>query len=527
MKLQKLADRMISILSLVLFGTLTGFSLFFTVYYLTSYEEVPYEKGDIFPLVLVMCAFGIFCMEWMSGRILKDKNRQEKRIRILLGLVLLYTLCFCTLWVKGSGCIPVADQASVCRAAEGFRNGDYSMLTLDSYEKYLFIHPHQLGLTTLIELVFSLFGNGNFQAFEYLNCFGAVLCVYSGYRITRILAKDVRAVVYYLLLAAGCFPLFFYVTFVYGEIPSLTYSLIAVWMYLEYKRAGKRRKYLYFGGCCVACALACLIRNNSLILLIAFSGIWIVAGIGRKQWQPFVATAILAVVFLISRWGLHSFYEERAGIQLNEGAPMILYVAMGMQNGPCAPGWSNGYILHAYWGESDFDGELATDMALRDIRASMSEFRSDPLYAVKFYREKFTSQWNDPTYQCFAMTYVNGWERCGIVNSMYVGKLHTLMTWFMNQYQSLIFMGVFLHLIFNYWRKKFLEDQVLLLTIFGGFLFHMLWEAKGRYILPYFVMMLPMAAIGLAELTARMKFVIFGKKCKQKIEPHMGRNHNV
>ena len=62
MKLQKLADRMISILSLVPFGTLTGFSLFFTVYYLTSYEEVPYEKGDIFPLVLVMCAFGIFCM---------------------------------------------------------------------------------------------------------------------------------------------------------------------------------------------------------------------------------------------------------------------------------------------------------------------------------------------------------------------------------------------------------------------------------------------------------------------------------
>ena len=45
---------------------------------------------------------------------------------------------------------------------------------------------------------------------------------------------------------------------------------------------------------------------------------------------------------------------------------------------------------------------------------------------------------------------------------------------------------------------------VLLVTVFGGFLFHMLWEAKGRYILPYFVMMLPMAAVGLAELTERV-----------------------
>ena len=44
-----------------------------------------------------------------------------------------------------------------------------------------------------------------------------------------------------------------------------------------------------------------------------------------------------------------------------------------------------------------------------------------------------------------------------------------------------------------------------MITIFGGFLFHMLWEAKGRYILPYFVMMLPMAAVGLSMLAVRVK----------------------
>ena len=234
MKLQKLADRTIAILGLILFGTLTGFSLFFTIYFSTSYEEIPYEKGDIFPMVLVVCAFGLFCMEWTARRILKEERGQERRIHILLASVLLYTLCFGILWVKGAGCIPVGDQASVCKAAEGFRNGDYSMLTQDSYEKYLFIHPHQLGLTALIELIFAFFGNGNFQAFEYLNCIGATVCIYSGYRITRLLAKDQRGIVYYLLLAACCFPLLFYVTFVYGEVPSLTYSLLAVWMYLEF-----------------------------------------------------------------------------------------------------------------------------------------------------------------------------------------------------------------------------------------------------------------------------------------------------
>ena len=98
------------------------------------------------------------------------------------------------------------------------------------------------------------------------------------------------------------------------------------------------------------------------------------------------------------------------------------------------------------------------------------------------------------------MTHINGSARGPVANSMFDGKLHALMTWFMNEYQSLIFIGVFCWLLLNFWRRKGLEDQALMITIFGGFLFHMLWEAKGRYILPYFVMMLPMAAVGLSML---------------------------
>lgn len=502
MKLLKLADRMISILGLLLFGILTGISLFTTVYFTTQYEEIPYQKGDLFPVVVLVCAALTFLMYCASQWILGKEEMQEKRIRILLGLVLLYTLVFCVLWVTGACCIPVGDQASVCTAAEGFRTGDYTMLTRDSYEKYLFIHPHQLGLTALIELIFAVFGVGNFKAFEYLNCLGAVLCVYSGYRITRLLTEEKRAWIYYLFLAAGCFPLFFYVTFVYGEIPSITYSLVAVWMFLAYL---KKQKWQYGLGCCIFCSLACLIRNNSLILLIAFLCVLLVKAVGKRQWKQLVFSVLLVVCFLGSRLGLRTFYEMRAGITLNEGAPMILYVAMGMQDGEGAPGWSNGYILHNYWGQSEFDGTLSEEMAKRDIQASLKGFEEDPLYAGAFFGEKFTSQWNDPTYECFAMTHINGWARCGVVNSMYDGKLHTLMTWFMDQYQSLIFAGVFLRLIFGFWRKKELEDQILLIFIIGGFLFHMLWEAKGRYILPYFVAMLPMAAIGLSECSVRVQ----------------------
>ena len=71
MKLLKAADRTVSVLGLLLFGALTGFSLFTTVYFKTTYEEIPYQMGDILPLVLVICALAVWAMYGISGWILK------------------------------------------------------------------------------------------------------------------------------------------------------------------------------------------------------------------------------------------------------------------------------------------------------------------------------------------------------------------------------------------------------------------------------------------------------------------------
>ena len=52
----------------------------------------------------------------------------------------------------------------------------------------------------------------------------------------------------------------------------------------------------------------------------------------------------------------------------------------------------------------------------------------------------------------------------------------------------------------------------------GGFLFSLIWEAKGRYVFPFFVMLIPVAAAGLkialdlfTERIGKMK----GEKQKQ------------
>lgn len=502
MRLRKAADRTVSILGLGLFGVLTGFSLFLTSRFALSYEKIPRTTGDIFPLVLLICGCLTFVMYRISEWMLREEERQERRVRILAGAVFCYALLLGVWWVGAADVVPAGDQASICTAAEQFRNGNFEMLTIDSYEKYLYIYPHQVGLTAVMEVVFRLFGDGNYMAFEYLNCLCAALTLYFGYRVTRCLTGEKRAWIYELFLSAACFPLLFYTTFVYGEMLSIMLSMLTIWLFLEYR---KREQAWWMIGCAFSCAAACLVRNNCLILLIALVLVLLVTARGERKWKLLLSVLLLAAVYLGAKNAVQTMYEQRSGVELNAGAPKLLWVAMGMQKGEGAPGWSNGYILHNYWGASDFDNEAAQAMAVQDIKNSAKEFLHHPRYALWFYAEKFASQWNDPTYECFAMTHMDNDHRSAVAQKLYEGVPHRAMTWFMNQYQSLIYGGCFLWILYTFWKKKDLSRLILVITVFGGFLFHMIWEAKGRYILPYFVLMLPMAAGGLAEASVRMR----------------------
>ena len=53
-------------------------------------------------------------------------------------------------------------------------------------------------------------------------------------------------------------------------------------------------------------------------------------------------------------------------------------------------------------------------------------------------------------------------------------------------------------------RKNISLDIIFLLTIFiGGFAFHILWEAKSRYIIPYIIVLMPVASIAIQKFTRK------------------------
>ena len=98
------------------------------------------------------------------------------------------------------------------------------------------------------------------------------------------------------------------------------------------------------------------------------------------------------------------------------------------------------------------------------------------------------------------MTYATDRERSDLGESLYTGRPKQALESFMDCYQLLVYGSILFLLIYRRKEKRGLEWYTLLIAVIGGVLFHELWEAKSRYVLPYFVMMIPMAAAGLVEL---------------------------
>lgn len=491
-------------IGIVLFTLLCAASLFFTRYFPEDYgQEIPYNRIALFPLTLlgaVLLAAGVW---WLGERVTRDPGRAERNLKLLLYGDLTWILAGGAWWVTVSGCTPVSDQMMVLTSAQRFAEGNYGRL---DYGKYLFMHPHQLGLTAYEEMVFRLFGRENLTALLLIQVVGIAGAVYFGYRITRYLFQDRRAAANYLILAGTCFPFLLYSTYFYGDVPAVVLSLFAVWQLLRYLKEGKRSSLVLL---VLGISLAVLMRNNSVIVLIACACVLLVKAVSRRRAEYVLCAALMAFGTFGGRQILRATYEERCGHEINGGMPMILYIAMGMQEGDKEAGWYNGYNMYTYQDVCLYHGPTAAELGKAEIRARAKEFLLHPIYGLDFYWRKFSSQWSEPTYGCFIMTYAAENGRGVFASSVYEGRINQILKVFMDPYQLLIYgMGLTL-LILRRKKQEDVEDEILLIVILGGVLFHMLWEAKSRYVLPYFVMMLPLAAAGICEASKFLRFRLF------------------
>ncbi|MCD7835212.1 MAG: hypothetical protein LUG83_00835 [Lachnospiraceae bacterium] len=489
---EKALTQIFCVICMVLFAVLFGFSLLLSWVNEEFWNEFVYVKEDNVLLNLLGIAAGLILMG-LSG-FLCEKLPIHKRMDVIAAAAGVVCTAVSVYWIIASKTEPQGDQANIVSYAVAYKNGDTSSLLKGGY---VGIHQQQLGLITFMRVLFLFFGQGNYKAYQYFSALMVFVIIFFGHKIIqRISGNNLKADIIYLLLMLCCIPMYGYTPFVYGEIPSTGMALLAAWILLSVIDSFVWWKLPALAAVCGAMVQ---LRQNTLIIAAAFIIVVLVKLIQRARKELFFTGLAVIAGIALMQLGVTMIYKPFIS-EDTKSTPAVLFIAMGTHDTiEGEPGWFDNYNEDLY-SEAEYDYYTASGLGWEEVEKFIDKCVSDPGYAIDFFTLKMNIQWNVPMYQCLVMNNSFYDEPYKFADDIYFNGNDKELEEFMNIYQLLVYGGVLCSLIIMRKRWTSVENWLLLISVYGGFLFSMMWEAKPRYVFPYFILMIPYAAVGIAEL---------------------------
>lgn len=397
------------------------------------------------------------------------------------------------LWVLGVQFGQRADAQTVLTAAQQFAHGEYAWLSDDYFHAY----TYQLGQCLPLEGVARLLpGMDLNMVAQCINvALGtATMIVFSA--LTQALFGGEGEGVNGLLLYVLFLPAVFFCGFVYGITPMVLLDACAFLGFARYIRTGRNKDGLLYA---VSAALALVLKPHAAMPMLALGicGVLHVMRKGDRRLLLFVAVS--AVLGIVLRQIVIAQYALRSGVTFREDISFLARFAMGMRESPIAPGWYNAYT-EQFWA-AEHSSQQSAELVMRDIVARLEQMRNDPAMAVTFYGKKFLTQWIEPGYDILWLGNVS--EKVGRFNGIANLLLrddrtgHRILDIVLNVYQQTFYLLVFIGVVGVMRQIHQADVMAIPLTVMGGMLYHLLFEAKAQYAFPYIIYMMPYAAHGL------------------------------
>ena len=191
-------------------------------------------------------------------------------------------------------------------------------------------------------------------------------------------------------------------------------------------------------------------------------------------------------------------YEVRSGYEHSEGMPSSLFIELGLRESSGRYGWDDMSALELS-ASVGYDWEKADSIAKEHIAANITRFKAEPAYTKVFFREKILSQWNNPLFQSLFFS-ANYRDENMPEEDTFVYKIsHDYFAGivkYSNYVQLVVFVGTMFYFVFAVKSGSNILQHFLAVALIGGFIFCIIWEAKGRYMFPYYISMFPLSAIG-------------------------------
>lgn len=184
---------------------------------------------------------------------------------------------------------------------------------------------------------------------------------------------------------------------------------------------------------------------------------------------------------------------------------------MGMQD---EAGWFNSYNTNTYQ-IVNFDPIEADNWAREDIKNRVDYFKKNPSIGLNFYYNKINLQWNSPMMQSLWMNHKFNGTPGRFAASFYEGNINSILNVISSCHQMFVYLMCIIFSLSVFINRKMIKMEELIFIVFviGGFFFSILWEAKTRYILPYYSALLIEASFGFSYLVDNL----LTKKPKHKL----------
>ena len=294
-------------------------------------------------------------------------------------------------------------------------------------------------------------------------------------------------------------PLFLFPVYVYGTIPMVFFSLCAMLCFARYLRT---RKLVYGLLWPALIAAAYVLKPNAAVPLIAMAICAVLDMMVSRDWKLLLFAGLSAVLSVAAIRLIILQYELRGGMRLTEDLSYLARLVMGLRGGGGAAGWYNGYTDKFL--PLDVTAEMEREMAMADLREVLAAFAADPGSLFAFLREKLLTQWLEPTNGCLWYGNLNGQH--GVLKDLAApvyaqgSGLRAALEGYMNVFQQALYWLSAAGIANLFRRKKGPASLVLPLILLGGVAYHLIFEAKSSYSYMYVLLLMPLAAQGLAAV---------------------------
>lgn len=419
-------------------------------------------------------------------------------IRLTAGMMIVWTAA-ALVWVIGVSLVSETDFGCVVQCARRFAQDDYQLL----HWGYFRGSSYQLGICLVIDVMIRLLPMFDVDVvMQVLNVllsvgFMGMLAAF-GQMVLDTGAKTT------LLLYVLYLPSLLYNHYVYGTLPMLFFGAAGCLCFACYL---KEKKTGLLAAMTLALGLGYMLKPNGIVVMIALLICAILYLMQTRDVRPVLfALAAFALGYLLKRLVIWQ-YELRAGFPLEENQSMLTWLVMAITpKEGVTPGWYTGYAGEFY--DLYLPKEEQSAIVMADLKRRLAEMAADPVAVLPFFKEKILSQWAEPTVS--VMSYGLRCEYQGRFNGLAVllfreGPVRDLAIGYMNICQQALYVLACIGTAGVFRKRGNAAAMVLPVIVIGGFLFHVLMEAKSQYIYPYMVYMMPLAALGLTRLGAAVR----------------------